>query len=284
MVGITGVMMNDTSSDASGGTRDTMNNDYIVREGDYIFLLIDRKRRYIVRVEKGKIFGTDKGYIKLDEVIGKPYGSTIKTSLGYKAYILKPLHHDILYGFKRVTQVIYPKDSSFMIFLSGIKPGSHVAEAGIGTGYLATYIATIIGSSGKLYAYDVRDDVLEAAKHNLEKAGLLERVVLKKKDVREGIDEKDLDAIFLDIPDPWNVVDHAYSSLKPSATLVVYVPTINQVEKTVLALKKHGGFTDICSYEILLREYQVEEGAVRPHTLMIGHTGYIVFSRKILRQ
>ncbi len=256
----------------------------IINEGDLVHIVIDRKRRYIVKVSQGKILGTDKGFIKHSEIIGKPYGSTIKTSLGVKAYILKPLHHDLLHGYKRVTQVIYPKDSSLMIYLSGIGPGSRVVEAGIGTGFLATYIAHIIGDSGRLYAYDIREDFLETARRNLELAGLVHRVVFKHKDIREGIDEHGVDAVFLDMPDPWNVVEHAYNALKPSAPIIVYVPTINQVERTVLTLRRHRGFIDINAYETLYRDYVVEEGAVRPYTLMIGHTGYIVYARKILRE
>ncbi len=275
MVGITDKMMNDTRTD-------TLPSLEAVKEGDIVYVVIDKKRRYIVRVESGRILGTDKGFIRHKDLIGRPYGSCIKTSLGHKAYILKPLHYDVLHGYKRVTQVIYPKDSSFIVYLAGIGPGSRVVEAGVGTGFLSTYIAHVIGSTGKLYVYEIRDDVIDVAEKNLRLAGLVDRIVFKHMDIRNGIEERDVDAVILDIPDPWNVVEHAYNSLKPCHPFIAYVPTINQVEKIVRKLKEHKGFIDIRAFETLYRDYIVEEGAVRPNTFMVGHTGYIVYARKIL--
>ena len=259
------------------------NMERTVKEGDHVFVVIDNKRRFLIKTSPKEILGTDKGFIKHDDLIGMSIGSYVRTSRGAKAYILEPLLQDFVRGYKRATQIIYPKDAGFLIYLSGIGPSSIVVEAGVGTGCLTTALAHFVGPKGKVYGYDIDEEHLSIARENLEKSGYLDRVILKNKDIREGIDEKNIDAVFLDLPDPWNVIDHAYDALKPSRTLLIYVPTINQVEKTVLAIKEHGGFIDIKSYEILLREYIVEKGAVRPHTLMVGHTGYIIFSRKVLK-
>ncbi|MGC8982364.1 MAG: tRNA (adenine-N1)-methyltransferase [Desulfurococcaceae archaeon] len=255
----------------------------ITREGDPVYIYIDEKRRFVTRLRRGGVLGTDKGFVYHDELIGKPYGSLIKTSSGCPAYIFKPLRQDYYSrGILRVTQVIYPKDAAFMIYLSGIGPGSRVGEAGVGTGTLTLAIASIIGSEGKLYGFDISEKALECARANVEKAGFSDRVILKKHDVREEIDVEPLDAFFLDIPDPWNAIISVSKVLKSSAPLLVYVPTTNQVEKTVLALRESKAFADIHAYELLLREYQVEKDAVRPVTRMIGHTGYIIFARRVL--
>ncbi|WFO75689.1 tRNA (adenine-N1)-methyltransferase [Desulfurococcaceae archaeon MEX13E-LK6-19] len=259
-----------------------MSKDNIITEGSIVYIIIDSKRRFLVEVKKGGILGTDKGFIKHDEIIGKEFGSTIKTSLGYQAYLMRPLPQDYLNGFKRVTQVIYPKDASLMVYLSGIGPGSHVVEAGVGTGFLTSYLARIVGENGRVYGYEIRKDFLEVARENLSKAKLIDRVILKNKDIREGIDEKNVDAVFLDIPDPWNALEYVHNALKPSCPVLIYVPTINQVDKVLDAIKKHDGFIDVNVYESLLRTYMTTPGALRPHTLMIGHTGYIVFARKRL--
>lgn len=253
-----------------------------VQEGAYILLLIDEKRRFVFKVERGKILGTDKGYILHDQLIGIPYGSVVKTSLGVPALVLKPIAQDYFAGLKRITQVVYPKDAALMIYLSGISPGSKVGEAGVGTGALSIVIASIIGDAGVLYGFDISDKALKHASENLEKAGLRHRVVLIKHDVRADLNVEPLDAFFLDIPDPWNAIVSVSRVLKASAPLLIYVPTINQVEKTVIALRESKLFGDVHVYELLLREYQVELGAVRPKTRMIGHTGYIIFARKIL--
>jgi len=255
----------------------------IIEEGSPVLIVIDRKRRFLIRVCKNKIFGTDKGYIKHDDIIGLPYGSYVRTSQGVKAYLLKPLHHDYLYGYKRITQVIYPKDAGYMVYLSGIGPGSRVVEAGIGTGYLTTYLASIVGEHGRVYGYEIRKEYIEIACENLRLSGLIDRVMIRHADIREGIAERDVDAVFLDLPDPWNVVDHAYNALKSSHPIIIYVPTINQVEKSVLALRRHGGFIDIRAQEIILRNYIVEKNATRPEPFMVGHTGYIVYARKVSR-
>lgn len=252
-----------------------------IREGDSVLILIDEKRKFLVKVERGKILGTDKGYVLHDQIIGQRYGSVVKTSMGVRALLLKPSRHDYVVSLRRTTQIIYPKDAAFMIYLSGIGPGSRVGEAGVGTGALSVAIASIIGDTGILYGFDVSDKALECTAQNLEKIGLRHRVVLIKRDVRADLDVEPLDAFFLDVPDPWNALLSVWRVLKPSAPLLVYVPTINQVEKTVTALRESKLFGDIHSYELLLREYVVEAGAVRPATRMIGHTGYIVFARKV---
>lgn len=254
----------------------------VVKEGDSALILIDEKRRFVIKVERSKILGTDKGYITHDQLIGTPYGSIVKTSMGVPALVLKPLRHDYFALLRRVTQVIHHKDVALMIYLSGISPGSKVGEAGVGTGALSIAIASIIGDSGILYGFDISDKALHCAAENLERAGLKHRVVLTKRDVRLGVDVKHLDAFFLDIPDPWNAVTKVGDAIKPSSPLLIYAPTVNQVEKTVIALHESRLFSDIHVYELLLREYRVDPGAVRPRTKMIGHTGYIVFARRTL--
>ncbi|MCY0867922.1 MAG: tRNA (adenine-N1)-methyltransferase [Desulfurococcus sp.] len=254
----------------------------IIREGDSVLVVLDEKRRFIARVRRDGILGTDKGFVKLGDLIGKPYGVIVKTSQGFKALILKPLPHDYSTLLHRATQIIYPKDAGLMIHLSGIGPGSKIGEAGVGSGALTIVLANSIGDTGILYGFDISEKNLEVAKGNLEKAGLLERVRLLKHDIREPVSlPVDLDSFFLDIPDPWNALRVVAGLVRAGGTLLVYSPTINQVEKTVVELKKNPCFADIHSYEVLLREYKVEEGAVRPFTRMIGHTGYVVFARRV---
>ncbi len=254
---------------------------YTISEGDFVLLIIDRKRRWIVRASRGKIFGSDKGVLDLGNLVGLEYGSTIKLSTGVEAEVHRPLLIDFVEkGFARATQVIYPKDAGFMIYLSGISSGSRVLEAGVGSGFLTAALANIVKPTGRVYAYEIRKEFLELALKNLRMLGLESYVELKLKDVREHIDERDLDAAFLDMPDPWNALDNLYNALRPSAPILFFFPTINQVEKLYQAIEEHGGFSDFKCYEMLLREYRVKTGMTRPSTRMIGHTGYIVFARK----
>lgn len=253
-----------------------------IQEKDPVLVYIDEKRKFVIRAERGKILGTDRGYILHDEIIGRKYGELVKTSMGHEAYVLRPLLQDYVVESKRVTQIIYPKDAGLITYLSSIGPGSKVGEAGVGTGALTITLATIIGDNGLVYGFDISDKALECTRENLEKAGLIHRVVLVRKDVREDIGIEPLDAFFLDIPDPWNALRSIYSILKPSRPILIFTPTMNQVEKTITALLEMP-FIDIHVYETMLREYMVNPGAIRPRTRMIGHTGYIVFARKIVK-
>jgi len=253
-----------------------------VKPGDVVLVYIDDSRKFVVKVTPGKILGTDKGFIKHEELVGRLLGESVVTSQGVKALVLRPLRHDYSSTVRRVTQIIYPKDASLMIYYSGVKPGSIVGEAGVGSGVLTLSLAETVGENGLVYGFDVNEKALENAREHLELHGLSSRVRLVKQDVREPLGVTGLDAFFLDMPDPWNALDSVYQAVKPAGAVLAYVPTVNQVEKTVLSMERHGGFADIHAYETLLREYSVEEGATRPHTLMVGHTGFIVFARKIL--
>ena len=250
-------------------------------EGDHVLLYLSQRKTYLVKVEAGKTFHTHKGFIKIDDLIGKEYGSAVLSSLDVQFIALKPLLRDYIMKAVRRTQITYPKDIALIIMFSGIGPGSRVVEAGTGTGALTTALAHYVKPDGHVYSYEVRKEFLETAEKNIKRAGLMDYVTLKNKDITAGIDENGIDAVILDMATPWLVVPYAYKALKPCGTVVSFSPTIDQVVKTVEALKENG-FVDIETVECLLRGMQIERGRTRPQTLMTAHTGYITFARKAL--
>ncbi|MCD6428197.1 MAG: tRNA (adenine-N1)-methyltransferase [Desulfurococcales archaeon] len=251
-----------------------------IKEGDYVLLYIDSRRRRLIRVRRGAVVNSDRGVLKHDDVIGRCWGDSVALSTGAKAHVLKPTFYDLLMSLpKRVTQVIYPKDIALMIMLSGIGYGSKVLEGGVGTGFLTAALAHTVGPEGHVYCYEIRKEFADVAKQNLKLLGLSDRVTIKVGDVRKDVTETELDAAFLDIPDPWNALSSLSKALKPSAPVLIFVPTVNQVIKVVKTLEEHKIGIDIHIYESILREYQPKSEALRPYTLMIGHTGYIVFFR-----
>jgi tRNA (adenine57-N1/adenine58-N1)-methyltransferase len=165
---------------------------------------------------------------------------------------------------------------------SGIGPGSRVIESGTGTGSLTTALAHYVGPTGKVYTYELRPEFQKNAAKNLERSKLIDHVEMKSGDVTLGYEERDVDAVILDLAVPWLVVPHAYVALKPSGVLVSFSPTIDQVVKTTEALRENG-FVFIETIECLMRSMQVERGKTRPNTMMTGHTGYITHARKILK-
>lgn len=253
-----------------------------IAEDDYVLIYLDARRTYMIKIEAGKTFHTHKGYLKLDELIGKEYGEPIKSSLGIYFTTLKPALTDYIMKSSRNTQITYPKDAALIVMFSGIGPGSRVVESGTGTGALTTALAHYVGPTGKVYTYELRSEFQKNAAKNLQRSKLINNVEMKSGDVTLGIEERDIDAVILDLAVPWLVIPHAYLSLKSSGIIVSFSPTIDQVVKTTEALKENG-FVFIETVELMMRAMQVERGKTRPQTLMTGHTGYITYARKILK-
>jgi tRNA (adenine57-N1/adenine58-N1)-methyltransferase len=265
------------------GQRECLN---LISEDDTVLLVVYGKKgkpkKFLVKVKKGKVLHTHKGSIDLSEIIGKEWGCVVKTSKGERVEVHRPILTDYIEKIGRITQIIYPKDAGFMILKSGIKPGDTVVEIGTGSGALTMVLANFLGPSGKLYSYDIRKESLEIAEKNLKLLGI-SNVILKHKDAKEGIDESDVDAIFLDIPDPWEILSEVHEKLRPNGTFLAFLPSCEQVNKTVLRAREVGfGLIEI--HEILDREYESDERRTRPSPWMIGHTGFIVIGRKLSKE
>ncbi len=253
----------------------------VIREGDDVLLYLDGKRTYLVRVEKDVSFHTHKGYLQLGDLIGREFGASIRSNLGVEFYALKPLVRDYILKMRRRTQILYPKDMGLIVLLTGIGPGSRVVEAGTGSGAMTVVLANLVRPEGRVYSYEIREEFLKDAEANLRRAGLYDYVELKHRDITEGIEEEDVDAVVLDLAVPWLVVPHAYRSLKGGGVLASFSPTIEQVMKTVEAIREHP-FVEVETVEVLMRRMNVGRNRTRPETRMIGHTGYITTARKVL--
>ncbi|MEM1944561.1 MAG: tRNA (adenine-N1)-methyltransferase [Nitrososphaerota archaeon] len=250
-----------------------------IMEGETVLILTEGGKRYLVGVRSGKKFHCSEGYLDMGELVGREYGCVVKSNTGVRMTVHKPLLMDLLSKVRRVTQIVYPKDIGYMIVQSGIGPGSRVLEAGTGTGVLAATLAHHIKPTGKVYSYDVNQDYLEAAHYTLERLGLREYVELKYGDVAKDVTETDVDAAFLDVPEPWKAVESVWRAMRPSGRLLSLSPTVEQIVEMVETLRS-SGFDDISCVEILMREMRVKRGMTRPEFLMRGHTAYIVSARK----
>ena len=254
-----------------------------IKAGDLVLLQLEKKRNYLIKVESGKEFHTHKGYIHHDELIGKRYGDSVRTNLGVDLFLLRPSIRDFIMKFSRGTQIIYPKDMSLILLNTGIGPGSLVVESGTGSGALTSCLAYYVRPNGKVYSYEVRPEFVDLANKNIAKAGLSDFVEIKNRDVMQGIDERDMDAVVLDLATPWLVVPKTYEALKDNGSLASFSPTIEQVVKTVEALEDNG-FLVLESIECLIRRFKVKRDQTRPETMMIAHTGYLTFAKKTTRQ
>ena len=251
-----------------------------IKKDETVVLIDDSYKKYLIntswKIDKFKGVGV----LNPSDLIGKEIGK--KTTIGNKEFwLLEPSIMDKLQGLKRKAQIILPRDSAHIILNCSIESGSSVLEAGIGSGSLTIALANAVAPDGKIYSYDIREDFIKHAMKNLQKMELDKYVTTKMKDVTNGIKEKNLDAVILDIPNPWDAVGHAWKALKTGGYLCTYSPLTSQVEKTVEKLK-HLNFIEIKTYENIQREMIVSKNGVRPSFDMLGHTGYLTFARKII--
>jgi tRNA (adenine57-N1/adenine58-N1)-methyltransferase len=250
------------------------------RAGDLAQLVGLRHKHFILTLQTGAEFGTHRGVLKHDDLIGKPWGSQVFSHNGSPFFLLQPSLADLINELPRTTQIMYPKDIGFILITMGIGPGQRVMEAGTGSGSMTTALAHAVGSEGRVYSYEAKQDAQNLARKNLTRFGLASRVDFKLRDIQQGFDETDIDSFFLDVPNPYEYTAQVRAALKPGGYLCCLIPTFNQVEKTLHALRRENfAFIEVC--ELLLRFYQPEPSKIRPTDRMVAHTGFLVFARRI---
>lgn len=250
------------------------------RAGDLAFLTGPRGHSLTVLLAPGERIQSMHGVILHADLIGLEWGTQVHTHLGKVFTLLQPALDDLLRDIERSSQVIYPKDLGYILLNLGVGPGSLVIEAGTGSGALTVALAHIVGVQGHVYSYEQRAEAQAIARKNLQQLGLLERVSLKLRDVAEGFDERNIPALFLDLPNPEDYLAQARAALAPGGFFGCILPTTNQVSVLLTALKQHDfGFVEVS--EILHRYYKPVAARLRPADNMVAHTGFLVFARRL---
>jgi len=222
-------------------------------------------------------YHTKEGFIKKADL--KKNNVVIKTNKGEEMFILEPTFVDQYKKIKRGPQVILPKDIGTIITETGINSQSVVLDAGGGSGSLSCFLAHLVKT---VYCYEIRPDFVKIIEENKTQFDL-KNLEIKNQDVIKKIDEKNLDLITLDLPEPWHVLPHVEKALKPGAFLVVYLPTITQVIQFVAEVKKTKKLFYLKTLENLQRHWVVDDKIVRPEIQMLGHTGFIIVARKVVK-
>ena len=252
----------------------------IASDGDLAQLVGLRHKHFILTLQAGAKFETHRGILQHDDLIGRPWGTQVFSHMGSPFFLLQPSLADLLTELPRTTQILYPKDIGFILVTMGVGPGQKVMEAGTGSGSMTTALAYAVGPEGRVISYEVKQDVQNLARKNLTRFGLDSRVDFKLRDIAEGFDETDADSFFLDVPNPYDYIAQVRAALKPGGFLCCLIPTFNQVEKTLQALRQDKfAFVEVC--ELLLRYYKPEPSRIRPTDRMVAHTGFLVFGRRI---
>jgi tRNA (adenine57-N1/adenine58-N1)-methyltransferase len=252
------------------------------KEGDLAQLVSPTNKIYLVRLKSGDQLHTHRGVVNFSDLIGLPWGSQVFSHNGDLFYLLQPSLSDILHETRRNTQILYPKDIGFILIMMSIGPGSIVLEAGTGSGALTTALAWAVGSEGHIFSYEARPEMQKLAHKNLEKLGLRDRVTLKQRDIKDGFDETGVDALFLDLPNPYDYLLQVKQALKSGGAFGSILPTTNQVMRLIQIFHPYGfAFVEVC--EILLRHYKANADRFRPTDRMVAHTGFLTFARSILQ-
>jgi tRNA (adenine57-N1/adenine58-N1)-methyltransferase len=251
--------------------------------GDRVQLTDQKGKIYSITITPGKEWHTHKGWIVHDDLIGLPEGSVVSTSAGLKFTAFIPLLTDYVLSMPRGATIVYPKDAALIVGFADIFPGARVLEAGVGSGALTLSLLRAVGPRGSVHSVERREEFAANATANIENyfAGRPENWSLAIGSVQEQEFEQEFDRVIFDMLAPWECVEMAAKVLRPGGVFMAYVATTTQLSATAEALKDDGHFTEPESFESMVRGWHHEGLAVRPQQRMIGHTGFLIFARRM---
>jgi tRNA (adenine57-N1/adenine58-N1)-methyltransferase len=261
--------------------------------GYSMVILTDNRRRrggrggdskHMIKLKPGGRFSSEYGYIEHDDIAAAESGGLVHT-IGrphpYRVFAVS--YRDYVMHIKRQAQIIYPKDTAAMLMWGDIAPQQRVLESGIGQGALSIAILRVLGGTGKLTSYELRQDFADMSKKFIETfmGYEPENHDVQVRDIYQGIDGV-YDRVLLDLPEPWQVIPHLKSALAGGGMLISYIPTVLQVKTMVDSLKDCGYFEEIETFELILRPWKVDGLSVRPEMWIYNHSAFIVAARKVL--
>jgi tRNA (adenine57-N1/adenine58-N1)-methyltransferase len=257
------------------------------RAGERVQLTGPKGRLNTITLRAGAVFGTHRGDIKHDDIIGKPDGSVITNQAGVEYLALRPLLTDFVLSMPRGAAIVYPKDAASIVTMGDIFPGARVVEAGVGSGALSMYLLRAVGESGSLTSFERRAEFAEIAKANVEtqfgyvpdnwsiKLGSLQDELLTV------VEPGSIDRVVLDMLAPWECIDAVSETLAPGGVLICYVATVTQLSRVAEEIKATGNYADPEAFESLVRGWHLQGLAVRPEHRMGGHTGFLLTARRL---
>ena len=239
-----------------------------------LVLIVHQGNRYLKKVEPKKGFHGKGGTLDFSSLVGLPYGRMH----GNYAIFEPTLEDIIMFGVRRETQIVYPKDACYVCFKLNLRHGSRVVEMGAGSGALSVLFSRAVGPEGTAVSIEKEERHYKNARKNIERFADAQNVELRLEDASD-YQGTGFDAAFVDVREPWHIMEKVWGFLKDSGSLGIIVPTTNQVSEAIRALE--AWFGDIEVLEILLRKYKTVADRLRPDDRMVAHTGYLIFARKL---
>ena len=233
------------------------------------------KQEYFIKNPE-KDFHTKYGFIKSSD-LKKREGSKIKSSKGNDYFVFSPKFIDFYKRIRRYTQIIPLKDIGLIVAETGIGKNSVVIEAGCGSGGFSCFVSRLVK---KIISYDINEKSIETIKENIKYLGV-KNITIKKVNIYEKTEDKNADLFLIDVPEPWRAIKNANKSLKPSGFLVIYTPSISQMQNAMKEIEKFDELMPIKTVEVIEREWKVAGEIVRPTSKSNIHSGFISIIRKI---
>ena len=251
--------------------------------GDRVQLTDAKGKMHTITLQVNNEWHTHNGWLEHNGVIGLPEGSVVETTGGLKFLAFRPLLADYVLAMPRGATIVYPKDAAFIRGFADVAPGLRVLEAGVGSGALTISLLRAVGPEGFVDSFEKRDEFAVIAKKNITNyfGDVPTNWSLTVGAVQEALHQQKYDRVILDMLAPWECVDMAADVLESGGVFLAYVATTTQLSATAEAIKAHGGFTEPESNESLIRGWHHEGLAVRPQHRMIGHTGFLIMTRRL---
>ena len=250
------------------------------RIGEWVLLTAQKGKKWLVKVEEAP-FSCHLGTIQMQEVAGKGEGEHLETDQGARLFLFRPTLEEYIFTMERPTQIIYPKDLSVMVFYGDIRPGDTVLESGIGSGALALALLKAMGERGRLISVEKRQRFAEQSRENICKYfghhPVNHHLIIG--DVQDFSLKAKVDRIFLDLPEPWHCIGSLAQLLHQGGLLVSLSPNVGQIQLVFKELKAHG-FANIRTFELLKRDWLIDERRARPIDRMVAHTGFITVAKR----
>jgi tRNA (adenine57-N1/adenine58-N1)-methyltransferase len=260
---------------------------HVFKPGDKVQLTGPKGRLNTITLVKGGAFGTHRGDLKHDDIIGKADGSVVANQNGVEYLALKPLLNDFVLSMPRGAAIIYPKDAAQILVEGDIFPGAVVVEAGVGSGALSMYLLRAIGDSGELHSFERRSEFAEIAAGNVKSqtGSNPKNWKIHLGDLQEQLPKKlkpqSVDRVVLDMLAPWECIDECANALAPGGLIIIYVATVTQLSRVAEDIRSSRLFTEPNAFESLVRPWHLQGLAVRPEHRMIGHTGFLLTARRL---
>ena len=240
-------------------------------------VLITKQSRKFYAKSLDEDLHTQYGFVKKEDLNNAKNGDLLKSNTNKEFFIFSPSFIDLYRKIKRDAQIIPLKDIGFIIAETGVNKESRILDAGSGSGALACFLASI---AKEVITYEIRQDFIEIVSKNIDFLNL-KNIKVKKINIFDNVEEKNMDMVTLDVPEPWKAIENCSKALKPGGFLVSYSPSVPQVADFVNAIRKNDNFIYLKTAEIIEREWEVEERKVRPKSTGIGHSGFLSFARKV---